>query len=115
MTNQERDKLLRALQDRFDRHARRHPAIAWAEVQQRLIGQPEALRGRVANGALRRTMSNQASAFTGSRAHAATVCCARTSNGLAGIRMVSISPAIMRCTLTAQPMTSVRCLGNRTP
>lgn len=44
MTNQERDKLLRALQDRFDRHARRHPAIAWTEVQQRLIGQPEALR-----------------------------------------------------------------------
>nr|HMN58335.1 DUF4256 domain-containing protein [Ottowia sp.] len=44
MTNQERDKLLHALQNRFAQHARRHPAIAWAAVQQRLLGQPEALR-----------------------------------------------------------------------
>ena len=44
MTNQERDKLLHALQGRFDQHQRRHPAIAWAAVQQRLLGQPEALR-----------------------------------------------------------------------
>ena len=44
MTPQERDKLLHGLQDRFDKHMRRHPGLAWAGVQQRLLGQPEALR-----------------------------------------------------------------------
>ncbi|CFR83922.1 Uncharacterised protein [Mycobacterium tuberculosis] len=73
------------------------------------------LRGRVANGAARRTVSNHASASNGSSAAAATVCWARMSSGLAGTRMVSISPASMRCTLTAQPSRSVRCLGNSTP
>ena len=43
------------------------------------------------------------------------MCWARTSSGLVGTRMVSIWPASMRCTLTAQPIRSVRCLGNSTP
>ena len=58
----------------------------------------KALRGSVANGALRRTVSNQTSASSGSSAHAATVCWASTSSGLAGTRMVSIWPASIRCT-----------------
>ena len=74
-----------------------------------------ALRGKVANGALRRTVSNQASTLRGSSAQAATVCWASTSRGLAGTRIVSICPPSMRCTLTAQPIRSVRCLGNSTP
>ncbi len=73
------------------------------------------LRGSVANGAARRTVSNHLSASSGSSAAAATVCCARMSSGLAGTRIVSIWPASMRCTLTAQPIRSVRCLGNSTP
>ena len=48
------------------------------------------LRGNVANGALRRTVSNQRSTSSGSNADAATVCCARMSSGLAGTRIVSI-------------------------
>lgn len=44
MTPQERDKLLHELQDRFERHMQRHRGLAWAEAQQRLLGQPEALR-----------------------------------------------------------------------
>ena len=43
------------------------------------------------------------------------MCWASTSSGLAGTRMVSIWPASIRCTVTAQPIRSVRCLGNSTP
>ena len=75
----------------------------------------KALRGSVANGALRRTVSNHASALIGSSAQAATVCWASTSSGLAGTFRVSIWPARIRWTLTAQLIRSVRCLGNNTP
>ncbi|MEZ5607069.1 MAG: DUF4256 domain-containing protein [Burkholderiaceae bacterium] len=44
MTPQERDRLLHGLQDRFERHMQRHRGLAWADAQQRLLGQPEALR-----------------------------------------------------------------------
>lgn len=44
MTPQERDRLLHALQRRFDQHPQRHPGLAWADVQTRLSGQPDALR-----------------------------------------------------------------------
>ncbi len=74
-----------------------------------------ALRGSVANGALRRTASNQRSASSGSSAQAATVCWASTSSGFVGTRIVSISPDSIRRTVTAQPIRSVRCFGNSTP
>ncbi|SHV88070.1 Uncharacterised protein [Mycobacteroides abscessus subsp. abscessus] len=74
-----------------------------------------ALRGKEVKGALRLTTSNHFSTSMGSRAHAATVCWARMSSGLAGTCSVSISPSSMRRTVTAQPNKSVRCLGNSTP
>lgn len=43
MKPQERDALLRTLQERFGKHARRHTGIAWADVQARLEGRPAAL------------------------------------------------------------------------
>jgi hypothetical protein len=39
----EREALLRALKARFEKHAARHPGIAWAAVQARLDAHPEAL------------------------------------------------------------------------
>ena len=75
----------------------------------------KALRGRVANGALRRTVSNHSSALTGSVAQAATVCWARMSSGLVGTRIASIWALSMRCAVTAQLIRSVRCLGSSTP
>ena len=44
MTPQEREKLLGGLKHRFDEHMHRHAGIAWTDVQQRLLGQPDALR-----------------------------------------------------------------------
>jgi hypothetical protein len=43
MKAQERDPLLRTLQARFEKHAKRHKGIAWAEVQARLERSPDAL------------------------------------------------------------------------
>lgn len=40
----EHDNLLRALKARFDKHLHRHAGIAWADVQARLEGDPDALR-----------------------------------------------------------------------
>ncbi|OUD95292.1 hypothetical protein CMMCAS05_02365 [Clavibacter michiganensis subsp. michiganensis] len=72
-------------------------------------------RGRVAKGALRRTMSNHSSTPSGSSATAATVCCASTSSGFAGTRSDSICPLAMRSAATAEWMRSARCLGKMTP
>lgn len=44
MTGRERDELLRGLKARFEQHMQRHPGIAWADVQERLLGEPDALR-----------------------------------------------------------------------
>ena len=42
----------------------------------------------------------------------ATTCCARTSSGLAGMRVSSMSPCSIRRTSTAASSRSPRCLGN---
>lgn len=44
MKTQEREDLLQALKARFERNMHRHKGIAWAEVQARLQGSPDALR-----------------------------------------------------------------------
>lgn len=44
MTDDERDALLRRLQARFERHAARHPGVAWAAVQARMAAVPGALQ-----------------------------------------------------------------------
>jgi hypothetical protein len=44
MKASDRDTLLRALKARFEKHAQRHPGVAWAEVQARLDAHPDALR-----------------------------------------------------------------------
>lgn len=44
MTAQERARLLDELQNRFEKHMQRHPGLAWTDVQERLLGQPDALR-----------------------------------------------------------------------
>lgn len=44
MKAQEREELLRALKARFEANIHRHQGIAWADVQARLEGNPEALR-----------------------------------------------------------------------
>ena len=44
MKAQEREVLLQALKTRFEKNMRRHKGIAWADVQARLVGNPEALR-----------------------------------------------------------------------
>jgi hypothetical protein len=44
MKAQDREKLLRALKARFDKNMPRHKGIAWAHVQARLEGNPDALR-----------------------------------------------------------------------
>lgn len=43
MNDTPRDTLLQALKTRFDRHPRRHPGVAWADVQARLEARPSAL------------------------------------------------------------------------
>jgi len=43
MKARERENLLDTLKARFEKHARRHKGIAWADVQARLEGSPEAL------------------------------------------------------------------------
>ncbi len=43
MKAQEREKLLKTLQARFTKHARRHAGIAWADVAARLERKPDAL------------------------------------------------------------------------
>ena len=40
----EREALLQALKSRFDKNKHRHAAVAWAPVQARLAGNPDALR-----------------------------------------------------------------------
>ena len=42
MKTQERDQLLKVLHDRFERHTRRHPGVAWKQVLQRLEAAPAA-------------------------------------------------------------------------
>jgi hypothetical protein len=44
MKAQERDELLRALKDRFEKNMHRHKGAAWSEAQARLEGNPSALR-----------------------------------------------------------------------
>jgi hypothetical protein len=44
MKAQERDALLRALEDRFARHGHRHEGIAWGAVEARLQARPAALK-----------------------------------------------------------------------
>jgi Protein of unknown function (DUF4256) len=44
MKTQERDKLLQALQARFEQNMHRHAGIAWAHVLSRLDSHPDALR-----------------------------------------------------------------------
>jgi len=44
MKTQEREKLLRTLKARFDRHMHRHESIAWTDVQARLDRRSDALR-----------------------------------------------------------------------
>ena len=68
-------------------------------------------RGTVANGALRRTMSNHCSTSSGSSAAAATVCWASTSSGLAGTTSCSMSRLRMRSAVTAAPTRSCRDVG----
>jgi hypothetical protein len=43
MKQAEREALLRTLKSHFDKHPQRHPGIAWAEVQARLVASPTAL------------------------------------------------------------------------
>lgn len=43
MKAQERENLLDTLKARFGKHAKRHKGIAWADVQARVEGSPEAL------------------------------------------------------------------------
>ena len=43
MKAQERTKLLKTLQDRFEQHPHRHKGLAWADVQARLDGDKDAL------------------------------------------------------------------------
>ena len=69
-------------------------------------------RGRPANGAVRRTAENHSSTSIDSSAHAATVCCASTSSGLAMTDNSSMAPASIRSTVTALCTRSARCLGN---
>lgn len=40
----DRDKLLKALLARFDKHRKRHPDLAWADVRKRLEAKPAALK-----------------------------------------------------------------------
>ena len=44
MQAQRQDELLRALKARFDKNMHRHPGVAWAEVEARLVSNPDALR-----------------------------------------------------------------------
>lgn len=44
MKAQEREELLQALKARFEKNMHRHQGIAWADVQARLEGNPDALR-----------------------------------------------------------------------
>lgn len=44
MKARERDQLLHAVQARFENNMYRHPAIAWADVRDKLEGSPDALR-----------------------------------------------------------------------
>lgn len=44
MKAQERDELLRALRERFEKNMHRHQGISWVDVQARLEGNPSALR-----------------------------------------------------------------------
>ena len=47
MKTQERDQLLLALHDRFEKHPRRHQGVAWEAVLARLEGAPAALSSLV--------------------------------------------------------------------
>jgi hypothetical protein len=44
MTPRETEALLATLQARFEKHMQRHPQLAWAAVEARLQGAPDALR-----------------------------------------------------------------------
>lgn len=48
MKTSEGQALLQALQARFEKYKQRHAGIAWADVQARLEGQPDALRSLLA-------------------------------------------------------------------
>jgi hypothetical protein len=43
MKTQERDQLLKVLHDRFEKHTRRHPGVAWKQVLERFEAAPAAL------------------------------------------------------------------------
>jgi len=44
MKSPQRDTLIHTLALRFERHDRRHPGVDWANIQERLHGNPELLR-----------------------------------------------------------------------
>ncbi len=48
MKVKERDELLRTLQTRFESNMRRHPGVAWADVEARLEGKGKALESLLA-------------------------------------------------------------------
>lgn len=43
LTPQQRDELLKTLQSRFEKNAARHPSLNWAQVLERLEGNPDKL------------------------------------------------------------------------
>ena len=67
------------------------------------------------NGDARRTTADSSSSDQSSTATIATICCARTSSGLRGIRMASSAPSRMRCAVTAAGTSSPRNVGNTIP
>ncbi|QBK05034.1 DUF4256 domain-containing protein [Hylemonella gracilis] len=44
LTTPQRNTLLKTLQTRFERHMKRHPGLAWADVQERLDNQDDKLK-----------------------------------------------------------------------
>jgi hypothetical protein len=48
MTVKERDELLRALQTRFEQYPHRHAGLRWADVEARLMAQPDKLASLLA-------------------------------------------------------------------
>lgn len=66
MTRQH-DPLLRTLQARFEKNMRRHPGVAWSEVEARLLAHPDALRSLQAmedSGGEPDVVGNEKAAFT---------------------------------------------------
>ena len=72
-------------------------------------------RERSRNGSARITRACSASTVHGSIAQMATICWARTSSGLRGMRVSSIAPSSMRRTTTAASSRSLRWFGKILP